>query len=65
VVVGIHDWEKRIAERLSVLNAISDTPMLSDVEDIVMLEVVLVAVDMSIAKETKSDFYQGARRDER
>lgn len=57
MVVGIHDCEKRIAERLLVLNAISDMFMSDEeVDDIVMLEDVVVAVDMSIVKETKSDF---------
>lgn len=40
-----------------MLNAISDMFMSDEeVDDIVMLEDVVVAVDMSIVKETKSDF---------
>jgi len=65
VVVGIHDWEKRMAERLLVLNAISAMLMSDEeVDDIVMLEEVVVAVDMSIVKETKSDFNEGDRLDD-
>lgn len=54
-----------MAERLLVLNAISAMLMSDEeVDDIVMPEEVVVAVDMSIVKETKSDSNEGDRLDD-